>query len=122
MKIKVKELAYGRSGDKGDISNVGVIPYQESDYDLLLDILTVSKVRTIYDSVVDGDIERYEYPGMKALNFVMYRALHGGVSRSLALDSHGKSRHALLLHSEITVPDDYEPPATIDGEKEWIRR
>jgi hypothetical protein len=119
--IKVKEIAYGRSGDKGDISNIGIIPYQGRDYDLLRETLTEEFVADLYEPVVDGDITRYEYPEMKALNFVMYEALHGGVSRSLNLDTHGKSRHSILLHSEIEVEDSYSPPETIDGEKVWTR-
>lgn len=119
--IKVKEIAYGRSGDKGDISNIGIIPYRGRDFDLLRDRLTESFVADLYDPVADGDIVRYEYPGMKALNFVMYEALHGGVSRSLNLDMHGKSRHSILLHAEIEVEDGYTPPGIVDGEKIWVR-
>lgn len=120
--VKLKEIAYGRSGDKGDISNVGIIPYRGEDLDLLRERLTVEHMERIYEDIVHGDIERYEFDGIKALNFVMYEALDGGVSRSLNLDTHGKSMHAIALHSEIEVHEDYEPPAVVDGEKQWIRQ
>lgn len=120
-RIPLKEIAYGRSGDKGNISNVFLIPYRGNDYALLLEKVTVAFAEEVFDGLVDGSIERYEFPGVKGINFVMYEALQGGVSRSLGLDTHGKSRHTLFLDAKIEVSDDYEPPETIDGEKEWIR-
>ncbi|WP_436348968.1 AtuA-related protein [Natronorubrum sp. FCH18a] len=120
-KIKVKEIAFGRSGDKGDVSNDYVIPYRESDYELLLEKLTVSKVEEAYDELVKGEIKRYEVPGIKAINYVMHEALGGGGTQSLNIDSMGKSRAGVLVDIEIEVPDEYSPPKTIDGKKEWIR-
>lgn len=119
--VPVKEIAFGRTGDKGDTSNDYVIPYRERDYDLLLDRLTIDRVKEAYDGLVEGEITRYEFPGVKAINFVMEGALDGGGTQSLNIDGMGKSRAAILVNLEIEVPDDYEPPKTIDGEKEWIR-
>lgn len=82
-KIKLREIAVSRSGDKGDISNVSVIPYDETHFDLIKRQVTVESVKAAYGTLVKGEIHRFELPGIKALNFVMYAALGGGVSRSL---------------------------------------
>lgn len=119
--IKVKEIAFGQAGDKGDKSNVFLIPYDEIHYDLILDELTEERAKEVYDKVIDGDVDRYELPGIKAINYVMNQALDGGVSESLNIDPHGKNRAALMLNETITVPDDFEPPETVSGKKEWVR-
>lgn len=119
--IPVKEVAFARSGDKGDISNVHVHPYRESDYDLLKDQLTVDRVAAAYDGLVDGPIERYEFEGIFTLNFVMHDALGGGVvGRTLNLDIHGKSRGNVLMDMEIEVPDNFDVPShpTLDSTDE----
>jgi len=102
--IKLREIAFCRAGDKGDISNVSVIPYDEKNYDLVKEQITVEKVRNAYGKLVKGDIKKYELPGIKALNFVMYEALGGGVSRSLCIDLHGKSRGSIMGEIEIEMP------------------
>jgi len=104
-KVKVRDIAFGRSGDKGDISNVLIIPSDEKNYDLLLRELTVERVKEAYKGMVKGEIKRYEVPGVKAINFVMYKALDGGVSKSLCIDVHGKSRCAILQDMDIEVPE-----------------
>ena len=103
-KVKLREIAFSRSGDKGDISNVSVIPYDEKHFDLIREQVTVEKVRDTYGELVKGEIQRFELPGIKALNFVMYGALGGGVSRSLCLDVHGKSRGAIMGTIEVEMP------------------
>ncbi|MEH7255424.1 hypothetical protein V7111_25265 [Neobacillus niacini] len=100
-KILLREVAYSRSGDKGDTSNVGVIPYKDEDYEWLKREVTVEKVAELFGDLVKGEITRYEFDGIKALNFVMKEALSGGVSRSLNLDVHGKSWGNLMLKLEI---------------------
>ena len=97
----LRELAHSRTGDKGDVSNISVIAYDPADYDRLRRMVTVEKVRTRLGGVAKGDIVRYELPAIGALNFVLYGALGGGVTRSLALDSHGKSLSGWLLGMEI---------------------
>ena len=106
MKIKaLREIAFSRAGDKGDTSNVSVIPYNEMDFEIVKEQVTVEKVKKAYGELVKGDITRYELPGIKALNFVMEKALGGGVSRTLCLDLHGKSRGAIMGSIEIEIPD-----------------
>ncbi len=108
--IPLREVAHARSGDKTDTSNVGVIAYDPTDYELLREQVTADRVKALYGTLVQGDVTRYELPNIGALNFVLRRALHGGVTVSLALDPHGKTRSSVVLDLPITVPDDYVPP------------
>jgi hypothetical protein len=104
--MKLRELAHSRTGDKGNISNISVIAYEAKHYPLLLAQLTPVRVKAHFAGVVEGEVVRYELPKIFALNFVMDRALGGGVTRSLALDAHGKSLSSALLDLEIDdVPD-----------------
>lgn len=107
--VSLREVAYCRSGDKGDIANVGVIPFRESDYLWLRDALTPERVHTVFGDLVKGRITCYEVPGVHALNIVMEEALGGGVSRSLNLDAHGKSWGNLMLRMVIDAPDGWTP-------------
>ena len=106
--MRLRELAHARAGDKGDTSQISVIAYDEGDYAYLAEHVTAERVRAHFAGIVGGDVVRYELPGLGALNFVMDRALAGGVTRSLALDAHGKSRSSLLL--ELEIPDRQSPP------------
>jgi len=101
--IALRELAHARAGDKGDISNLSLIAYDRKDYELLLREVTPERVRAHFAGVVHGSVTRYELPQLGALNFVMRQALGGGVTRSLALDAHGKCLGAALLGMEIDV-------------------
>jgi hypothetical protein len=108
--LPLRELAHARSGDKGDVSNVGVIAYDEADYELLREQVTAERVKARYGDLVLGEVTRYELPNVGALNFVLRRALGGGVTTSLALDPHGKTRSSVILDLPVVVPDDYVPP------------
>ena len=107
--VPLREVAHARSGDKGDTSNVGVVAYDEADYPILRDQVTVERVRALYGTLVLGEIVRYELPNIGALNFVLRHALQGGVTTSLALDPHGKTRSSLILDLPIDVPDSFVP-------------
>ena len=108
--MPLREIAHARSGDKGDTSNVGVIAYDEADYPILLEQVTAERVRALYGALVLGEVTRYELPNIGALNFVLRHALQGGVTTSLALDPHGKTRGSLILDLLIDVPEVYVPP------------
>jgi hypothetical protein len=99
--MKLREIAHSRTGDKGNTSNISVIAYRTEDYPLLLAQVTSERVRTHFAGVVEGDVVRYELPNISALNFVMTQTLGGGVTRSLALDAHGKSLSSALLDLDI---------------------
>jgi hypothetical protein len=104
--VQLREVAFVRSGDKGNTSNVGVVPYREQDLEMLATQLSVEKVRALFAPVLYGDITRYEFHGISALNFVMTEALGGGVSRSLGQDLHGKAYASLMLSLDVEIPDD----------------
>ncbi len=99
--IKLRELAHARSGDKGDILNISLIPYDEKDYTMLKEKVTAAKVKALFGNLVKGDVKRYEVEGIKAFNFVLHEALEGGVTQSLRLDKHGKTLSFLLLDMDI---------------------
>lgn len=99
--MKLREIAHSRGGDKGDISNLSLIPYHESDYEKLKEKVTAEMVKEYFSELCHGEVTRYEVPGICALNFVMDKALGGGVLKSLAQDKHGKTYSAALLEMEI---------------------
>lgn len=99
--MKLREIAHTRTGDKGDTANISVIAFRAEDFALLRQAVTSEAVRTCLSGVVNGDIVRHELPQLGALNFVLQNALGGGVTRSLALDAHGKCLSSLLLELEI---------------------
>jgi hypothetical protein len=100
--MKLRELAHTRSGDKGDTSNIAVIAYREADYALLARQVTAARVKALFAEIVHGEVVRHELPELGALNFVLHRALGGGVTRSLALDIHGKCLASALLDLELS--------------------
>jgi hypothetical protein len=104
--MKLREIAHSRTGDKGNTSNISVIAYDSKDYPLLVAQVTAERVRAHFAGVVEGRVVRYELPRIGALNFAMTQTLGGGVTRSLALDAHGKSLSSALLDLDIDVPPD----------------
>ena len=101
--MKLQKIAHSRTGDKGSTANISVIAYREEDYPLLERWVTVERVKDLFAGVVKGDVVRYTLPNIGALNFVLYEVLGGGVTRSLALDPHGKSLSSAIL--EMEIPD-----------------
>ena len=105
--MRLRALAHARTGDKGDISSISVIAYDPGDFAFLAEHVTAARVAAHFAGTVRGKVERYELPGLGALNFVLHAALGGGVTRSLALDAHGKSLSSSLL--EMDLPDPQTP-------------
>ncbi len=99
--MKLKEIAHSRTGDKGNIVNLSLVAYRASDYPLLHEKVTAAKVKDHFAGIANGEVIRYELPQLGALNFVLHDALGGGVTRSLALDKHGKTLSSFLLEMEI---------------------
>lgn len=102
--VQLVDLVHGRSGDKGDISNIGIIAYDPANYEAIRQQVTASRVKRHFGSLVKGDVFRYELPNIYALNFVMKGALDGGSTRSLRSDHLGKVMYAWLLKMEIHLP------------------
>jgi hypothetical protein len=101
--MKLRALAHSRTGDKGNTSNISVIAFDPANYEWLRRHVTPERVKAHFAGIVRGDVVRYELPKIAALNFVMFDTLGGGVTRSLALDAHGKSLSSALL--DLDVPD-----------------
>ena len=99
--MKLREIAHSRTGDKGDTSNISLIVFDARDYPLILEQVTVVRVREHFSEIAHGEVTRYELPSIGALNFVLRNALGGGVTNSLALDAHGKSLSSALLDLDI---------------------
>jgi hypothetical protein len=109
--MKLREIAHSRTGDKGNTFNISVICHDARHYDHLRIVLTAERVKSFLGDVVLGDVVRYELPRLAAFNFVLGNALGGGVTRSLALDAHGKSLSSALMDLEIAelTPVDHAP-------------
>lgn len=103
MKIKLLDIAHGRSGDKGDSANVGIIAYDNNGYDIIKKHLTAERVKKYFEGICLGDVERYELPNLRALNFLLHNTLGGGGTVSLKLDAQGKTLAAALLRMEIEI-------------------
>lgn len=105
-RMKLLHLAHARSGDKGDTANVGVIALRPELYPVLLEQLTVERVKEHFRGICLGGVERYELPNLHALNFLLHNALGGGGTVSLKTDAQGKTLSTAMLRMEIEVPDD----------------
>lgn len=101
MKVPLGDLAHTRSGDKGDVVNIGVIAWRPEDYPLLLREVTAERVKAFFGERVKGPVVRYELPNLQALNFVLHGALDGGGTLSLRIDAQGKTFGAALLRLEV---------------------
>jgi hypothetical protein len=113
--MKLRQIAHSRTGDKGDTSSISVIAYDERDYPRLFENVTPERVKAHFGDLVAGDVTRYQIPSLGALNFVLRQALGGGVTRSLILDTHGKSLSSALLDLELLDnPHTNEAPAQGD--------
>jgi hypothetical protein len=99
--VTVADVAHGRSGDKGDTCNVGLVAYDDAAFELLRREVTEERVKEHFGDLVRGTVTRYEMPNIRALNFVLTRALDGGGTMSLRSDHLGKVMYAWLLRMEI---------------------
>lgn len=102
--MRLHDIALARSGDKGDRATLSVIALDPAHYALIAHTLSIERVKAHYAGVVRGSIERYPLPQLAAVHFVMHEALAGGVTRSLALDAHGKTLAAAILDLEVDTP------------------
>jgi hypothetical protein len=104
--VTLYRLAHGRSGDKGDTVNVGVIARRPEFYDFLVETLTHERVKAHFGALVAGEVERFELPNLGALNFLLHRALGGGGTVSLMTDAQGKTFSTAMLRMHVSLPDD----------------
>lgn len=102
--IALYQLAHGRTGDKGDRSNISVIAYDPRDFDHLVAHVTEDAVAALFRYREPSAVKRYLVPSLQAMNFVIDGVLDGGVNDALNLDTHGKALSFLLLQLEIPLP------------------
>ncbi len=102
-KIKLIDIAHGRSGDKGDAANVGIIAYDGNGYEIIKKHLTAERVKKHFEGICFGEVERFEMPNIRALNFLLHNTLGGGGTVSLKHDAQGKTLAAALLKIEIEI-------------------
>jgi hypothetical protein len=111
VEVPLLRLAHGRSGDKGDIANIGVLARRPEFVPLLAQALTPEVVRGFLAHLVEGEVERYDWPGLRGWNFVLHRALGGGGVASLRYDPQGKSYAQILMDLPVRVPRSWLEPA-----------
>jgi len=105
MKVRLVDIAHARSGDKGDTANVGVIALKPEEYPVLQKYVTLDAVAKHFEKVIDGPVQRFELPNLKAINFLLHGALDGGGTLSLKTDAQGKVFSTALLRMRVDVPD-----------------
>jgi len=105
-RVRLLDICHGRSGDKGDTANVGLIARRPEIYPVIRSAVTAERVKEHFRGIVHGTVERYELPNLWALNFVMHEALGGGGTRTLRNDAQGKTFAAALLRMEIDIDEE----------------
>ena len=105
MKIPLSRIAHTRSGDKGDIANIGVIAWRPHYYPILLREVTPARVKFYFGEMVAGGVDRFELPSLHAVNLLLHHALGGGGTVSLRTDAQGKTLGAALLALEIEIDE-----------------
>jgi len=103
-KVRLLDLVWARSGDKGDSANIGVIARDPRLMPVLRRELTAERVRGYFAHLVQGEVTRFDLPGFNAMNFLMTKALGGGGAASLRNDPLAKGFAQMLLDLEIEVP------------------
>src|SRR6185312_3512485 len=106
--LHLSDIAHGRSGDKGNHANVAVIAYTPAGYDWLRGHLTAERVAAYFAPLAPTRVERFEAANVWALNFLLYDVLAGGASRSLRIDTQGKTLALTLLQMPVDWPAGFE--------------
>ena len=101
--MTLRDVAHSRAGDKGTTINCSVIAYDAADFVWLSAVVTEERVRAHLGDLIHGEVRRYVVPELSAMNFVMTRAPGNSVTRTLALDAHGKSLSSVLL--DMPLPE-----------------
>lgn len=114
-RIRLGDIATARSGDKGNHANIGVVAFDRTGFRFLRSNLTCEQVATFFASLSPTRVERFELPGIGAVNFVLYNVLQGGASRSLRMDTQGKLLGTAILDLWLPAP---KTPLTRDRAEE----
>ncbi len=103
-RVPLIEIAHARSGDKGNVCNIGLIARRPEYYPILVRQVTADRVKEHFAGVCLGKVERFELPNLHALNFLLYDSLDGGGTVALQADPQGKTYSTALLRMEVDVP------------------
>lgn len=103
---QLRELAFARSGDKGDVCNVGLLAFDDRCYEILAREVTAERIKAHFGDMVKGEVEIYPLPKVNALEIVLRNALGGGATRTLLFDQTGKSMSTSLLRMRVPVPEE----------------
>jgi hypothetical protein len=104
--VPLSTIAHGRSGDKGNHANIAVIASTDAGYSWLKEHLTADRVRNYFAALEPSHVERFEAANVRGLNFLLHNVLAGGASRSLRIDTQGKTLAVALLQMPIELPED----------------
>ena len=99
--MQVKDIAYARSGDKGDVVNVGVLALDDAAYERLVQALTPDRLKRHFGDWVRGEVDVYPMPNIKGFNILLHSALGGGATKTLRYDVTGKAFSTALLRMEL---------------------
>jgi hypothetical protein len=102
--VPLIRLAYGRSGDKGDTANIGVLARRPEFVPAIRAALTPAAVKQYFAHRCEGDVERFDLPGLHGFNFLLHRSLGGGGTASLRYDPQGKAYAQMLMDFPVPVP------------------
>lgn len=104
-KVQLREIAYARSGDKGDVSNIGLMAKEPRYYEVIRQQVTPDRLKEFFGDMVKGPVEVYEMPNIHSLEIVLRRALGGGATRTLRFDQTGKAMCTALLRMEVELEE-----------------
>ena len=104
-RVEIRELAFARSGDKGDVSNIGLMAKSKDIYEFLTKAITPERIKDHFRGMIKGDVEIYPMPNIESLEIILRRALGGGATCTLRFDQTGKSMGQALLRMEVQVED-----------------
>lgn len=106
VQVPLYRLAHGRTGDKGNRSNISVIAYHPALWPAIEQQVTAERVAAHFAARVPSQVARYLLPQLQAMNFVLDEVLEGGVNSALNLDTHGKALAFDLLQMDVALPAD----------------
>jgi hypothetical protein len=106
--VELEQLAYARSGDKGNNANIGIIAREDQYLPILFEQVTAQTVEDYLSHLVEGEVERFDVPGFNAFNFFLTEALGGGGTASIRVDPQGKAFGQMLLSMKVKVPVEWD--------------
>jgi hypothetical protein len=102
-KVRLVELAYARSGDKGDLCNIGLMAHDAAKYEIIKKVVTPEKVKAHFGDWVKGPVKIYRMDNIMALEILLYEGLGGGATNTLRIDQTGKGMGQALLRMEVEI-------------------